>query len=175
MMPTGVPAPRQNVYMPFKLTGRLRMAKQALTEDFKEFLTLLNENNVEYLLIGGYAVGYYGYPRTTADMDVWIAIHSENARKMVAVFNQFGLRGDNVNEQLFQQPGHIVRMGIPPVRIEVLNEIDGVEFKECFANCKPVEIDGVPVSLISLADLRRNKLAAAQHKDLDDIEHLPEA
>jgi predicted nucleotidyltransferase len=151
------------------------MAKQALTEDFKEFLTLLREAGVEYLLIGGYAVGYYGYPRTTADMDIWIAIHPDNARKMVAVFNRFGLQGDDVNEALFRKPGNIVRMGLPPVRIEVLNEIDGVDFTECYSRCKPVQIDGIPVNLISLTDLRRNKLAAARHKDLDDIEHLPEA
>lgn len=150
------------------------MAKQSLTQDFKEFLTLLNENGVEYLLIGGYAVGYYGYPRTTADMDIWIAIHPDNSKRMVEVFNQFGLRGADVNEALFQQPGNIVRVGLPPVRIEVLNEIDGVEFAECFSRCQPVQIDGLSVNLISLADLRRNKQAAARHKDLDDIEHLPE-
>lgn len=150
------------------------MANQSLTEDFKEFLTLLNENGVEYLLIGGYAVGYYGYPRTTADMDIWIAIHPENARKMVAVFQSFGLQGNDLNEELFIKPGNIVRMGLPPVRIEVLNEIDGVEFHECFSRCKPVQIDGIFVNLISLEDLRRNKKAAARHKDLDDIEHLPE-
>jgi hypothetical protein len=147
MMPTGIPAPRQSVSVPFKSIGRLRMAKQSLTEDFKEFLTLLNDNGVEYLLIGGYAVGYYGYPRTTADMDIWIAIHPDTARKMVTVFNRFGLQGDDVNEELFCQPGNIVRMGLPPVRIEVLNEIDGVEFAECFSRCKPVIIDGI--SLLS--------------------------
>jgi predicted nucleotidyltransferase len=151
------------------------MAKQVLTEDFKEFLTLLREEDVEYLLIGGYAVGYYGYPRTTADMDIWIAIHPDTARKMVAVFDRFGLRGGDVTEALFCQPGNIIRMGLPPVRIEVLNEIDGVDFYECYSRCNPVQIDGMPVNLISLADLRRNKLAAARHKDLDDIEHLPEA
>ena len=174
MMPIGVPALRQNVFAPFKSIGRLLMANQSLTEDFKEFLTLLNENGVEYLLIGGYAVGYYGYPRTTADIDVWIAIQSDNARKMVTVFNRFGLQGTEVNMELFQNPGNIVRMGLPPVRIEVLNEIDGVEFAECFLRCKSVDIDGVPVNLISLADLRCNKKAAGRHKDLDDIEHLPE-
>ncbi len=150
------------------------MVKQSLTADFKEFLTLLNEAGVEYLLIGGYAVGYYGYPRTTADMDVWIAIQPDTARKMVTVFGQFGLRGGDVTADLFQKPGNIIRMGVPPVRIEVLNEIDGVTFPECFIRRKVAEIDGISVNLISLSDLRQNKLASGRHKDLDDIEHLPE-
>jgi predicted nucleotidyltransferase len=107
-------------------------------------------------------------------MDIWIAIHPRNALKMVAVFHSFGLQGDDVGKELFTTPGNIVRMGLPPVRIAVLNEIDGVEFSECFSRRNPVEIDGVSVNLISLEDLRRNKKAAARHKDLDDIEHLPE-
>ena len=68
------------------------MAEQALPDDFREFLRLLTEANVEYLLIGGYAVGYHGYPRTTADMDIWVAISPENAARLVGVFNRFGLQ-----------------------------------------------------------------------------------
>ena len=75
---------------------------------------------------------------------------------------------------LFLSPGNIVRMGMAPVRIEVLNEIDGVEFSDCFSRRAFVEIDGVEVNLISLTDLRVNKLASGRHKDLDDLEHLPE-
>jgi len=145
-----------------------------LPDDFKEFLKLLNDREVEYLLIGGYAVGYHGYPRTTADIDVWVAISTENAEKLVAVFNDFGMLSDEVDISLFMNPGNIVRMGMAPVRIEVLNEIDGVEFNDCFSRRSPIEIDGVEVNLISLADLRANKLASGRHKDLDDLEHLTE-
>lgn len=133
------------------------MGNQRLPQDFKEFLKLLNERGVEYLLIGGYAVGYHGYPRTTADMDVWVANNRENARKLVEVFMEFGMNSPDITPELFMNSGNIIRMGVPPVRINVLNEIDGVS-----------------VPLISLADLRRNKKAAGRYKDFDDLEHLPE-
>ena len=79
------------------------------------------------------------------------------------------MRSNELDTDLFVHPGNIVRMGMAPVRIKVLNEIDGVEFKDCFARRSSVEIDGVEVNLISLADLRTHKLASGRHKDLDDI------
>lgn len=150
------------------------MAEQILPDDFREFLRLLNEAGVEYLLIGGYAVGYHGYPRTTADMDVWVAISPDNASKLVDVFHRFGMRDAALTPELFQQHGKIVRMGVPPMRIEVLTQIDGVDFAECFAARETATIDKQPVNLISLAHLRANKLAAGRHKDLDDLDHLPQ-
>ena len=149
------------------------MENQTLPDDFKEFLKLLNARAVDYILIGGYAVGYHGYPRTTADIDIWVAIDEANAEKLVDVFRDFGMHSDEITTSLFLAPGNIVRMGLSPVRIEVLNEIDGIQFNTCFQRCQSVELDGVPVNLISLADLRANKLASGRHKDLDDLEHLP--
>ena len=149
------------------------MANQTLPQDFKEFLKLLNVHNIEYLLIGGYAVAYYGYPRTTADIDIWIAININNAQKLKSVFTDFGMVSNDITSDLFQKPGNIVRMGVPPMRIEILNKIDGVEFGKCYANRKDIIIDGVPVKIISLSDLRSNKLKSGRHKDLDDLEHLP--
>ena len=149
------------------------MADHVFPSDFKEFLKLLNDAEVEYLLIGGYAVGYYGYPRTTADMDVWVAISAENATKLVDVFHDFGMKDVKVTPDLFLQQGKIIRMGVPPMRIEVLTEIDGVSFAECYAARESVALDGQPVNLISLRHLRTNKHAAGRHKDLDDLEHLP--
>ena len=151
------------------------MDDQVFPDDFKEFLKLLNDSNVKYLLIGGYAVGYHGYPRATADMDIWVAISPDNAAKLVDVFHRFGMRDPKVTADLFLERGKIVRMGVPPMRIEVLTEIDGVKFEECYAARLTVEIDGQPVALISRDHLRRNKKASARHKDLDDLENLPEA
>ena len=149
------------------------MAEHVLPADFSEFLKLLNEAEVKYLLIGGYAVGYHGYPRTTADMDVWVAISPDNAAKLVDVFRSFGMRDPKLTSDLFLQRGKIIRMGVPPMRIEVLTEIDGVAFADCFAAREVVTLDGQKVNMISLSDLRKNKLASGRHKDLDDLEHLP--
>src|SRR5262245_18805081 len=95
-----------------------------LPPDFKEFLRLLNSNNVEYLLIGGYAVNYHGYPRATVDMDVWIAMDPQNAERVAAAVRAFGFRDTTARE--FLQPHKIVRMGVPPLRLEILTTISGV-------------------------------------------------
>ncbi len=144
-----------------------------LPPDFKEFLRLLNTHGVEYLLIGGYAVGYHGYPRATNDMDIWIAIHPDNAERMVTVLRVFGFDTPDLSPALFLQDHSIVRMGIPPMRIEVLTTISGVQFAVCYAERVTAMIDGVDVHLISLPDLKVNKQASGRYKDLDDLEHLP--
>ena len=150
------------------------MDTQVLPDDFKEFLKLLTEADVEYLLIGGYAVGYHGYPRTTADMDIWVSVSPSNADKLVEVFKRFGMRDPSITPSLFQERGKIIRMGVPPMRIEVLTEIDGVAFEDCYANRIMADIDGLTVQLISRKHLRMNKQASGRHKDLDDLEHLLE-
>ncbi|HET6569372.1 MAG TPA: nucleotidyltransferase [Rhodothermales bacterium] len=141
--------------------------------DFKEFLKSLNEQNVKYLLVGGYAVGYYGYPRATADIDVWIASDPQNAARVVAALKAFGFEVQGLSPDLFLAPDRIVRMGVAPMRIEILTSVSGVAFDTCYAERKPVVMDGIEVSLISLRHLKQNKAASGRHKDLDDLEHLP--
>ena len=143
-----------------------------LPQDFRVFLKLLNSKRIEYLLIGGYAVGYYGYPRATADMDIWIAISKENARKVTEAMKDFGVDTPALSEGIFLEPGKIIRMGYPPIRIEVLTEISGVNFKRCYARRKEIKIDGIKIKMISLGDLLKNKKASGRHKDLNDLENL---
>ena len=149
------------------------MATVPLPQDFKDFLKLLEDEGVEYLLIGGYAVGYYGYPRATADIDVWIAVSQQNAVKAVRVFQSFGMKSPEITVDLFLDKGNIIRMGLPPMRIEVQTEISGVEFHDCFTRRRRVDLDGIEVNLIDLEDLKANKRASGRHKDLEDIDHLP--
>lgn len=145
-----------------------------LHPDFKEFLKLLNAKKVEYLLIGGYAVNLHGYPRFTQDIDIWVAMKPENARRIVDALREFGFGVPALSEQMFQAPRQIIRMGITPVCIELTTTISGVEFDECSERALTKEIDGIPVPLISLADLRKNKQASGRGKDIVDLEHLPE-
>jgi len=149
------------------------MATINLPPDFKEFLRLLNEHRVEYLLIGGYAVAYHGYPRATADIDIWIAIHPANAEKIVATLHDFGFELPQVTRELFLNEGQLIRMGMPPVRVEIATSISGVDFRECWAERIEDDLDGVPVNIIGLRQLKLNKKAAGRHKDLDDLENLP--
>ncbi len=144
-----------------------------LPKDFKEFFTLLNANGVEYLLIGGYAVGYHGYPRATNDIDIWIAMNQENAGKMMKVLKEFGFDTPEVSSELFLQKDRMIRLGMPPMQIEVLVEISGVKFAECYAERINDVIDGIPMNLINLKHLKINKKASGRYKDLDDLEHLP--
>jgi hypothetical protein len=141
--------------------------------DFKEFLKLLNEKGVRYLLIGGYAVGYHGYPRATGDMDVWIAIHPDNAQKMVTVLKDFGFDHPDLTPELFLQTNKIIRMGYPPMRLEISTGISGVEFDECYNSRIVDTLDDVEVNIIDLPHLKANKKAAGRFKDLADLENLP--
>ena len=102
-----------------------------LPADFKEFLKLLNSHRVEYLLIGGYAVGYHGYPRPTGDMDIWVAASPQNAVRVAEALREFGFSAESVPAALFAEPGKIVRMGIPPMRLGIVTTISGVEFAAC--------------------------------------------
>ena len=103
-----------------------------LPTELKEFLKLLHEHQVDYLLIGGYAVGYYGYPRATGDMDIWIAANQANAQKIMAALEEFGFGDTGMTAGLFVKPDQIVRMGNAPLRIEILTTISGVTFAESF-------------------------------------------
>ena len=149
------------------------MAPINLPPDFKEFLKLLNAHQVEYLLIGGYAVAYHGYPRATADMDIWIALHPRNAEGVVTSLKAFGFDLPELTPELFLKEGQVIRMGVPPVRIEIATSISGVRFEECYAARVVDVLDEVEVNLIDLGHLKANKKAAGRYKDLNDLENLP--
>jgi hypothetical protein len=100
-------------------------------------------------------------------------LNQDNAESLVQAFGAFGMKSSEITSDLFLEPGNIVRMGIPPVRIGVLNETDGVVFSECVDRSVLGDFDGIQVPLISLEDLKRNKKASGRHKDLEDLEHLP--
>ena len=144
-----------------------------LPPDFKELLNSFNAQQVEYLLIGGYAVGYYGYPRATADMDIWVAVYPENAEKIVTVLKEFGFDVPELSTELFLKEDQIVRMGLPPIRIEIVTSISGVHFPECFAERVVANLDGVDVNIISIKHLIINKRASGRYKDLNDLDNLP--
>jgi len=149
------------------------MAIPALAREFKEFLKSLNSNGVEYLLIGGYAVGIHGHIRATNDLDVWVNISQENATRIDHALREFGFAASALTPDLFLTRGNVVRMGVPPIRIEILTSISGVEFKSCHAEKEMTQIEEILVPVISLARLRENKAASGRAKDLADLESLP--
>ncbi len=144
-----------------------------LPPDFKDFLRLLTDHQVEYLLIGGYAVGHFGYVRATAGMDIWIARKTTNAQRLVSALKAFGFDVLDLDVELFLAENRIVRMGVPPLRIEIHTDISGVEFSDCDARRVDSAVDGTPVTILSLDDLKSNKQASNRAKDLADLDNLP--
>jgi|SRR5579862_7689519 len=144
-----------------------------IPRDFKEFLLSLNSHGVRYLLIGGYAVNYHGYVRGTADMDVWIQIDPTNAQRIEQALRQFGFGVPELSSEMFLKPHTIVRMGVAPMRLEIVNTISGVEFDDCFERRVDSVIEGVPVPVIGLDDLKQHKRASGRDKDLVDLNRLP--
>lgn len=150
------------------------METMQLPEDFSDFLRLLDAHEVEYLLVGGYAVAYHGYPRPTQDLDIWIACEPDTAARIVRVLHAFGFDDPKVDAETFLDPQRLVRLGAPPMRLEILTSVTGLTFTDSYQRAERTQLDGVLVTVISLDDLRRNKRAAGRAKDLADLEELPE-
>ncbi len=144
-----------------------------IPQDFREFIQLLNNNEVEYLIIGGYAVAYYGYVRYTCDIDFFIAINKDTAKRMVSVFEQFGFKPDELTPELFLENGQVLRIGVEPMRLEVLNKISGVDFETCYKHKEVLDVDGFKLNFIGINELIKNKKSTERSKDkLDVIELL---
>lgn len=144
-----------------------------LPRDFKELLKLLNANGVRYLLIGGYAVGFHGYPRATNDIDVFVAKDEENSRRLVKTLINFGFETGELSADIFMRDKSIVRMGVEPLKIEIANFISGIEFEEAYNGKIIGLIDEIEIKIISLEHLKINKKASGRYKDLNDLENLP--
>ncbi|MCK5133307.1 MAG: hypothetical protein KAR40_14290 [Candidatus Sabulitectum sp.] len=141
-----------------------------LPEDFKEFIQFLNDHKVHYLLLGGWAVGLYGNPRATKDIDFLIATDDENIKKLQQALLAFG--APTVENTIFQEKGNIFRMGRSPIQIDIINEADGINFNECYERRNIIRIDSVDIAMISKNDLIKNKKASGRHRDLADIEFI---
>ena len=141
-------------------------------QDFKEFIASLNDNQVRYLVVGGYAVALHGHPRYTKDLDIWVEHSHENAQALIKALAQFRMGSLGLSEEDFLVPDQVVQIGFPPNRIDILVSISGVEFPECFDRRVEVLLDGVNVHFIDLEHLKQNKKASGRLQDLADVENL---
>ena len=142
------------------------------SQDFREFVELLIKNMAEYLIVGGYAVGIHGHPRYTGDLDIWLNPTLQNADLILKSVNEFGFSSFNLSQSDFTQPGNVIQLGRPPLRIDLLTEIDGVTFDECYTNRKEVMIENLKVNFIGYSDLLKNKKETGRPRDIDDIDNL---
>ena len=143
-----------------------------IPEDFKEFIRLLNENNVKYLIVGGYAVGFYSQPKFTQDIDIWIDYSEENINSLIKVLNSFGFSELDKSINELKNPNKMIQLGNPPLRIDIMTAVSGINFKEAFINKIEGNYLGVSANFIGKKDLIKNKQASARKKDLDDIEWI---
>ena len=146
------------------------MAERQLPDDFREFIECLNKHEVRYLLVGGWAVGIYGNPRATKDIDFLIATEDENIERLQNALFEFG--APTVAGEVFQEPGNVYRIGSSPIQIDIINKASGIEFDACYARRKVLSTDEVMISLIAKADLITNKKASGRLRDLADVEFL---
>lgn len=142
-----------------------------IQQDFQELLKLLEKHNVEYMIVGGYAVAYYGYPRFTKDLDVFYSWTPENISSLKKVLTEFGFKENLLSDDLFEK-SNIIKIGIEPVRIDLINEIDGVEFSQAKKSVVKGKYGDVGVTFIGKKDLIKNKKSSNRLQDKADLEKL---
>ncbi len=140
-----------------------------LNPDFKDMLSCLKDEKVDFLVVGAYALAAHGFPRATGDLDIWIRNDPENARRIMRVLSKFGAPAKELSAEDFTSTDLIVQLGVEPSRIDLLTGITGVEFEEAWRNRISITIDDLEIFVLSKADLLRNKVATGRDKDQGDI------
>lgn len=143
-----------------------------LHQDYKEFIKLLNKNQVEYLVVGAFALAFHGHPRYTGDIDFWINNDLPNALRVFKSIKEFGFPTTDISEKDFISDDLIFQMGYPPVRIDIITSASGLDFTKSFKNKKIKRSGGLKIYFISIEDLKKNKKASGRKKDLIDLEDL---
>jgi hypothetical protein len=143
-----------------------------IQDDLKDLFRLLNEKNVEYVIVGGYAVAFHGFVRATKDIDILFNNNPENIKRLITALVGFGISETGMNPAIFSNPGQILRMGCPPLMIELINGVGGVTFQEIWQNKVMGNYGDIKVSFISKKDLLLTKKAAGRPQDIRDIEEL---
>jgi hypothetical protein len=143
-----------------------------LDKDFKEFVELFIAHDVQFLIVGGYALAAHGLPRATGDLDAWVWANEDNARRIIEALDEFGFGEVGVTISDFERADSVVQLGFPPYRIDILTSVDGVSFEAAWANRVVVDIDQMTVPFIGRADLIANKIAAGRPQDIADVQRL---
>ncbi|WP_461247622.1 nucleotidyl transferase AbiEii/AbiGii toxin family protein [Treponema sp. R6D11] len=146
------------------------MGKKQLPEEFKEFVQYLNKNKIKYLLVGGWAVGIYGHPRATKDIDFLFSNDQKNLNQIKKALDEFG--APPIDLEKFKEDGYVIRIGSSPIQIDMINSADGIDINDCFKRKKILDIDGVKINVIAIDDLIINKKTSARNIDIADADKL---
>jgi len=140
--------------------------------DFEELLRLLEKHNVDYMIVGGYAVAFHGYPRFTKDIDIFFSTDKENVESVKNALHEFGFEKEALADEVLMDPKNVITFGVTPVRVDFMGEIDGVLFAEAKANRVRGQYGSVEVFFIGRLDLIKNKQSTKRMKDKGDAEEL---
>ena len=148
------------------------MQKLELSRDLRELLKCFHSHEVRFLVVGGHAVSYHGYPRFTKDLDIWVEPTEPNAHRVIAALRDYGLDHPGLETAMFTDEGRMTQMGIEPNRVDILNRIKGVDFAPCYEKRSFVPVDGTDIPIISKSDLIQNKISTGRPQDLADADYL---
>ncbi|MCJ7776920.1 MAG: nucleotidyltransferase family protein [Sedimentisphaerales bacterium] len=143
-----------------------------IQKDFKELLELFNAHKVEYIVVGGYALAFHGAPRFTGDIDLLIKPDAQNAHRILAALKDFGFGSSNLCESDFVQMGNVIQLGAPPVRIDIMTSLTGVDWKKAQAGKVAGDYGGTAAYFLGKKEFILNKKALGRKKDLADLEAL---
>ncbi len=142
--------------------------------DFRELLELFNKHQVEFLLVGGYALAFHGAPRYTGDMDIFVHASSLNAKRIMAALDEFGFGSVGLALEDFQKENMVIQLGVPPVRVDIVTSLTGISWDDAYANRAYGKYGDVSVSYIGREQFISNRRAIGRQKDLADLEALCE-
>ncbi len=145
-----------------------------LSRDFSDILSAFSDEKVDYMVVGGYAIAFYGFLRGTGDFVLFIRISDENASRVLSALSSFGAPLGELGIVDLMRPGTVFQMGVPPNRIDIINHMDGVDFDEAWVNRSSIELEGHTIPVIGKRELLKNKQAMGRPKDLADIAWLTE-
>jgi glutathione S-transferase len=143
-----------------------------LNQDFKDILSCLRNESVEFIVVGAFALAVHGHPRATGDIDIWVNSTAENSRRVLRALSAFGAPMSDLAADDFTIADVVFQIGVEPLRIDILTSIDGLDFAEAWKNKLSVVVDGIGIEVLSKGDLLRNKIAAGRDKDLGDVAWL---
>ena len=150
------------------------MEERLLNADYRDMVTCLQSEGVEFMLVGGYAVGLHGWPRTTFDIDFWVLANPSNAASLMRALKKFGAPLMDLSEADFHVPGIVFQIGTAPQRIDILSAVSGLNYEDAVSRATVMRVDGLSLKVISIEDLIANKRASGRPKDLADAQVLAE-
>lgn len=144
-----------------------------LNQDYKEMLQILKDHDVNFILVGAHALAAQGYPRSTLDIDIWVAPNEINSQKLYKALAQFGAPLNDIDEATFKEKGIVFQIGVAPCRIDIITEISGeIVFEDAMKRSSKVEIEGISPNILSIDDLIKNKESTGRPKDIEDAKNL---